>query len=248
MATPFGAPIFNEAEDPTTQVGDSPLEVMDPNDPVFTSEDLNVNPDVDAYAYPPPPPDGKYRAKLKLAPHKNADGSFVDWYPAKWGKDKTPVLVTGVEASIIDPTGKFDGVKVFDRLVSTLPNRESGTKVSTILAKLHRPDGSPWASVTNKPKSHVGWMSLLKQALAGEPEIGIETNWEWSCQDCGKDAQKAGESRPKGVKGMHKFPQHRGVFQPEMRCQIKPAHGESRAQVRIERFLSEGELKQASVK
>src|ERR1700677_5072396 len=113
----FGQPIYAPEEDPTTaEVGGQPSEVLDPNDPVFTSENIDVNPDVDAYAFPPPPPDGKYRAKLKLVQHKNADGSLVDWYAATWGQNPpTKVLVTGVEASIIDPSGKFDGVKVYDR-------------------------------------------------------------------------------------------------------------------------------------
>src|SRR6202453_1564423 len=121
----FGQPIYAPEEDPTTAaVGEQPQEVLDPNDPVFTSENVDVNPEVDAYAYPPPPPDARYRAKLKLVQHKNADGSSVDWYPAKWGSNPPqPVLVAAVEASIVDPSGKFDGVKVFDRLVSTFVTR-----------------------------------------------------------------------------------------------------------------------------
>jgi hypothetical protein len=245
MSTPFGAPIYSEAEEHTAEdVASQAQEVLDPNDPIFTSENIDVNPEVDAYAYPPPPPDGKYRAKIKLLQREDAQKQKVDWLPAKWGTNPPQfVLVTGVEASIIDPSGKYDGVRVFDRLVSTFVSKDHGTKVATILARLKRPDGSPWITVTQKPRTQGGWLALFKQALAGEPEIGIETQWEWSCAQCAKEAKAKGEKPARSIAGMQKFPQHRGVYQAEMSCPVNKAHGESRAQVRIARFLSEGELK-----
>src|SRR5271154_3080318 len=116
MATPFGQPIYSE-EDPTTQdAAGQAQEVIDINDPIFTSENIDVNPEVDAYAFPPPPPDGRYRSKIKLLQSKDATGQLVDYLPKKWGTNPPQlVLVTGIEASIIDPTGKYEGVRVFDR-------------------------------------------------------------------------------------------------------------------------------------
>jgi hypothetical protein len=250
MATPFGAPIYNEheAEDPSlATAGDQAQEVIDPNDPRFTSENVDVNTEADAYAFPPPPPDARYRAKLKMVQRDDAQKQKVDWIAAKWGATNPQyVLVTSVEASIIDPSGKFDGYKVYDRNVSTFQSRDHGTKVATILARLKRPDGTPWVNVNNKPKTTKEWMELLRTALAGEPEIMIDTNWEWSCAGCGQESKKAGTKYAKSIVGMHKFPQFRGQFQPEMRCQVNPAHGESRAQVRIARFLGEQDLKPKS--
>jgi len=244
MATPFGQPIYaeHEGDDPTQPAAAPEAEVLDINDPAFTSENIEINPEVDAYAFPPPPPDGRYRAKLKLSPRENAAKEKVDYLPAVWGSNPPQkVLVTGVEAAIIDPSGTFEGYKVYDRQVSTFIQRE-GSKVTTVLSFLQRPDGAPWATTTSKPHNLVAWMELLKQALAGEPEVGIETQWEWSCAACGEAAKKTGEKRPRSITGMHKFPQFKGKFSPEMRCSVNPAHGESRAQVRIARFLKIADL------
>jgi hypothetical protein len=254
-ATPaFGAPM-DEPEDQHKANGsaangtDAPQELIDINDPAFTSEDLSVNPDADAYAQPAPPPDGKYRVKLKLA-RKKVGGEEKDYIGAKWGqKNPQMVLVTGVEASIIDPSGKYDGIKAFDFNVSTFVGRDNATKVNSILSKLRKPDGKLWyTSGAKMPPS--AWMQLLIQALAGEPEAGIETQWEYSCQACGEAAKKAGEAYPRSVVGMHKFPPEVDKaklaagqrYSPEMKCPLVPGHGYGRARISIGRFLSLDEV------
>ena len=241
----FGAPIYGDpaAENAGAAAvpGAEPQEVLDPNDPRLTSEALDVNATGDAYAQPAPPPDAKYRAKLKLAQPKDAKGQQVDYVPASWGKGANAqlVFVTGVQASIIDTSGKYDGISVFDFNVATYKGRDGSTKVSTILAVLRRPDGEPWFKPGDKLSAR-DWIQLLVKALAGEPEVGIETQWEWSCQGCGEAAKKAGTSYPRSIMGMHKFPPDPKVpraFSPEMRCQVNPAHAYSRARVQIARVL-----------
>ena len=256
-ATPaFGAPM----DEPEEQKGaaasansaEAPQEIIDINDPAFTSEDLSVNPDADAYAQPAPPPDGKYRVKLKLA-RKRVGSEEKDYIGAKWGqKNLQMVLVTGVEAAIIDPSGKYDGLKAYDFNVSTFVGRDNATKVNSVLSKLRKPDGKLWYSPGQKMPP-AAWMQLLVQALAGEPEAGIETQWEYSCEQCGKDAKAKGEAYPRSIMGMHKFPAEvdKGKiaagqrYSPEMKCAVNAAHGYGRARISIARFLSLDELKKA---
>jgi hypothetical protein len=252
MDTPgFGAPQFSapQADNAETHAngqaaGDQVQELIDINDPRLTSEVLDVNPEGDAYAFPPPPPDGKYRAKLRLAPPKGQDGQPVkDGYvAAKWGKQQPQVVVvTGVEASIIDPNGKYDGVKLYDFNVSTFMQRDSN-KVQTILKFLRKPDGTPWVQGGVKMVSSA-WMKLLIQALAGEPEIGVETQWEWNCQGCGEAAKKSGAAYPKAIQGMRNFPQDHGKPVAEMRCAKDQSHGTSRGRATISRFLALSDIK-----
>lgn len=247
MASGFGDPTYDTAAS-AEHAGvagtlDSAQEVLDPNDPSLSSEELNVNTEGDAYAMPAPPPDGHYRAKLKILQQDDAQKAKVDFIPKKHDRQGL-YLASAVEARIIDPSGKYDGIAVYDRWVATFLGRDGSTKVSTILARLRQPDGRPWVTPGAK-LSHRGWMDLLVKALAGEPEIGIETQWGWSCQACGEDADKRGVKRPREILGMHKFPVDQKqskpgatVYSPEMRCQVSPAHGFSRAQVRIASFLS----------
>lgn len=259
MTAAFGQPISSDVlEEQATQaaapngVATDAAEVIDINDPRLTSEALDVNVDGDAYAFPPPPPDGKYRAKLSILQTEVDDGkghkSKVDYY-GKSHEKQGLYLCTGVKAAIIDPTGKYDNIPVFDRWVGTFVGRDGSTKVSTILKFLHRPDNTPWVKPGTK-LNHAQWMQVFVQALAGEPEIGIETQWEWSCQGCGEEAKKKGERYPKSVIGMQKFDPDRvaskpnaPVYQSELKCQVNAAHGFSRAQVRIARFLPLSEVK-----
>jgi len=229
---------------------DEPQNLLDPNDPRLVSEDLNVNADADAYAQPAPPPDGDYRVKLKLA-QKEVNGQKQDYVPALWGKAPgQAVFVLGVEAQIIDPTGKYDGLKAYDYNVSTFVGRDSATKVTTVLGKLRQPNGSPWFTKGQR-MSPKAWTELLVRALTGEPEAGITTAWEYSCQDCGKAAKAKGEAYPRSILGMHKFPEERDkgkrsagqLYSPEIKCALVPSHGYGRARITIARFLSLDELK-----
>jgi hypothetical protein len=230
---------------------ESPQELIDPNDPRLTSEELNVNPEADAYAQPAPPPDAQYRAKLKHMRPKNGQQQEVDYLPAQWGqKQPQLVFVTGLEASISDPSGKYDGLKAFDFNVSTFVGRENATKVSSILSKLKQPSGQPWTTKATRGNAKF-WMDLLVKALAGEPEVGIETQWEWSCPDCGKEAKAKGTAYPRALVGMHHFPPEQDpakrkagqLYSPEVKCGVNPNHGFSRCRITIAKFLSLEELR-----
>jgi hypothetical protein len=264
-AAGFGAPIQDSPQDNTTSTSTTSTstqsvngaqangldqaqnvqDALDINDPRFTSEDLNVNTDADAYAQPAPPPDGKYRAKLTLEKVKDDKGQEHDFMPML--SKKTPVqayLATALKATIIDPSGKYDGIPVYDRWVGTFMSRDGSTKIATILSRLRRPDGTAWIDKARK-YNHKEWMDLFIKALAGEPEIGLETQWEWSCTECGKEAKKNGTAYPKSIVGMQKFPYNASTREhtPELKCQVNPAHGYSRAYPSIGRFLSLSELK-----
>lgn len=218
-----------------------PQEIIDPNDPRLVSEPIEMNMEGDAYAAPAPPPDAKYHAKLKLAGPKNDKGEVVDYKVAMWGTPKQPIYVTGIEASIIDPNGKYDGIKVFDFNVATFVGRDGSSKVSTVLAQLRKPDASPWV-VKGSRMNQKDWIDTLVRALAGEPEVNIETVWEWSCQGCGEEAKKKGEKYPKSVIGMQRFPLltkdgRPNGHDPEMKCPVNVAHGYTRCRVNIARVL-----------
>lgn len=253
---PGSAPPAEENHGPNgsaggVQVPDAPQDLLDPNDPRLTSEELNANPDADAYAAPAPPPDQKWRVKLKLIRSKDGQGQEVDYLPKLWGaKNPQAVYVCGIQASIIDPSGKYDNLSAYDYNVSTFVGRDNATKVTTIVGKLRRPDGSPWVAKGQRMNPRA-WMDTLVKALAGEPECGIESQWEWSCADCGKMAKASGNAYPRAIQGMHKFPEEKDkqkraagqAYSPEMKCQVNAAHGYSRARITIARFLSLDEVK-----
>lgn len=250
----FGDPQYANASPEelaaTAASPDSAVEFIDPNDPALVSEALDTNLEGDAYARPAPPPAGIYRAKLKLLQSENAQKQKVDWYPARWGK-QTPqlVAVSGMEARIIDPSGKYDGIPVFDRNVSTFLGRDKSHKMGTILVKLRRPDGSPWIRAGERMTSK-DFADRYVQALAGEPEVGIEVDWEWSCASCVKEAKDKHTDYPRRVQGMQKFPPEQdpakrragNLFSSEMKCQVNPGHMYSRCQLYVARVLSLAEL------
>lgn len=272
MSSPFGTPQpgapssfgtpqpatqqLNGAAVDATAPNNDPQEILDPNDPRLISEDISVNAEGDAYAQPAPPPDTKWRCKLKLEGVKDANGQKHDYLP-KLTKDKLPYFATGISASIIDPSGKYDGVLMYDSWVGTFMNRDGSTKVSTILRLLKQPDGNPWVEIrpntapaakvkAGQRLTHKEWMDLLVTALAGEPEIGVLSQWEWSCQTCSEEAKAAHKAYPKSIQGMTKFPPEQDKakvqagqrYSPEMACQANKAHGYSRARATIASFVA----------
>src|SRR5215469_8693180 len=174
-ATQFGAPMDDPQEQHAGNGGvngsaaDTPQEYIDLDDPRLTSEKIDVNLEGSVYKMPAPPPDGRYRVKLKLARPKR-DNKEVDCYAAQWGKEQQLVIVTGIEATVMDPSGKYDGVKAFDRTVSTYTQARSAgaSKATEILALLRRPDGTPWLkSGQTYAKREI--IDTLLKAVAGEP-------------------------------------------------------------------------------
>jgi hypothetical protein len=227
-------------------------EPIDLNDPRLISEPLDVDVTQDAYATPVLPPDGKYRAKLKHEGVKNDKQEIIP-YQAKMTKDKIPYFQTGVSASIISPTNPlFDGFVVrpqFGGYVGTLVRKDKSTQIATLLSRIRKPDGNYWIASAAARLNQKEWMDLLIRALAGEPEIGIETVWEWNCPRCGEEAKAKGQYGVT-ISGMHKFPQEKNhekrkqgfLFDPEMQCSKNIGHGFYRGYPRIARFLSLEEL------
>ena len=259
FATSFGAPVpggGSPAQDTTKTNGalnEEPVQLLDENDPRLTSEEISVDVTKDAYAVRPLPPDRKWRAKLQLVQMENANKEKKDYLPASVGKDNSPCFQATVQATILGPDERFEGFKVSPRFggtVNTLPRRDGSSQVGTILSKLRKPDGTPWAPA-NARMSHSAWITLLVRALAGEPECGVETNWEASCPECGKEAKAKGEGYPPSIVGMQKFPAEQDkvkrsngeMFSPEIKCQRNAGHGYFRAYPKIVRFLSLDELK-----
>jgi hypothetical protein len=238
---------------------DAPQDMIDENDPRLVSESIEMNTDADAYAQPAPPPDAKYRAKLKLEGVDDGKGGKKDYGVKSTNKEpKILYYETRISCSILDPGGRYDGITVYPEFggsVGTLVNREGASKISTILARIKRPDGEPWAKKGLR-YTQKEWIDLFIKSLMGEPEIGIETQWQVSCQACGEEAtarKKAGHEfrYPTTLKGMHRFPREKDpsknklgqLFDPEVVCQVSAGHGFSRAQARVVGFLSLDELK-----
>src|SRR5262249_40412056 len=149
--------------------------------------DTNVNVGGDAYAQPPVLPDGRWRARLKDEGVKLQNGQTVKDVAKLTGKNKTPAIYTAIKAILVTPERpEFDGIEVFDSWVSTFTQRDGSNKVLTILGRIKQPNGQPWVETQpntapgaairygTKPSPRVQ-MDLLHKALAGEPEVIIET-------------------------------------------------------------------------
>ena len=211
--------------------------LIDPNDPRLTSEALTVDASADAYAVLPVIPDGKWRAKAKQTDIKDARGQLQRYATFDYLQDRKPFFATNVEFSIIDHSGKFDGVPLTLYHVRTNVEERRGTsQAATLTLKLGGtlpPNGS----------SHKAYMDALQAALAPEPEVIIETAWEASCQACQDAAEKAGQRKPRAfLQGMHRFPATRepGVHEASVQC---PAcKGGVRAQARIVGFWNVKEM------
>lgn len=212
-------------------------EVIDINDPRLTSEALDDNTAADAYAVPPPAPDGIWRAKLKQVDIKDSKGQlqrFTAESRAKMAGGR-PFLVTNVESSLIDLSGKFDGVKIVDNWVKTLIDDRRGTSQATTITV--KAGGPNLARSTDKDR-----MDALLKVLAGEPEVLVETVWEASCETCQKKAKATGEKSPRPyLTGMHRFPQTRTGPDPMVKCPVDGSM--NRAQVRIAKYYALAEAK-----
>ena len=230
----FGAPVQDApATDTTTAqaAGQEVIADLDPNDPRLTSEAISDVPTADAYAILPPVPDAKYRAKLTSKDVKDGQGKPAKFVArmANWLNPPRPYLFTALTAVILDPSGKYDDVKIDDNWVTCLPNKSGTSHVATILRAV--------GIATPPQATQAQWMQLFLGTLAKSPEVTIETAWEWQCQHCAEVAEKAGTKKPRSVIGMHRFPQGKvpGTFDPQMKC---PDCGQfSTAKARVNQYL-----------
>lgn len=243
MATAgFGDPTYEEevktGATPAASANGQPQDAdyIDPNDPLLTSESLTEDTTADAYKIPPPAPDGFWRAKLKLVPIKDAKGAMVPvrtWRHENMN-DGRPMFVVDVEAALIDLSGKYDGTRITEHFVkSGVDKRKNVSQMTTITVKA---GGAPAAAPSNEKTRY----DALAKALAGEPEVVVETFWEASCMKCGEAADKKGEKRPGTfLRGMHRFPQVRdakGAMEADPITQCPVCKNPCRAQIRIGGF------------
>lgn len=255
-STDFSTPIYRD--EPTEDSHDSPsdlaevseVEGIDLNDPALLQEEIiGANLEADPYATPPPPPDSWYRVRLKRLDVKSKDKSGADIlapYSIKPEKKKgVPVIGANgkpkvnawmaLEASIIDLSGKYDGLKARDYFLSTQIDSRTGTSrilyLVTQVFKVKLPAHYNAAIVVE---------ALIKQ-LAGDPEVDCEFIWAASPSQSDTEAIRAKGIYAPEVKGMHKFPQVNGVYQPEMMVEVAGFGKVSvRAQSRINGYAPVG--------
>lgn len=234
MTAAFGEVTYADAPaEAAPAPGEQPA-LVDPNDPRLTSEVLTINPDADAYAVPPPAPDGKWRAKAKQVDIKDDKGQqqrYAVFSRAKMANG-APFFATNVEFSLIDHSGKFDGIKLTEYWVKTLVDERKGTSQAATLAR--KLGGKVPASGNQKM-----YIDALLQTLAAEPELIVETNWSAECQQCQEAAKKKGDRAPRPfLVGMHRFPATKvpGERDPIVACPT--CKSQVRAQVRIAGFYS----------
>jgi hypothetical protein len=239
--TEFGAPIYtSEPEpEPTQQQNGGQAQVIDVNDPQLTSESLTAeDASQNAFSQPPPPPDGKWRAKLKIVDIKDEDGQMKQVRGARYDNmnDGKAFLVVNVEASLIDVTGKNDGIKATQYWVKSAMDRRKNVSEMTTITKAA---GGAIAPPTAGERARY---DALAKALAGEPEVIVETFWEASCQACQEKAKaKKGKAPRPFLLGMHRFPQSAGKPDPMVQCPT--CHSSCRAQLRIGGFYNVKEMK-----
>jgi hypothetical protein len=249
--TDFTAPIYHDhAEEETAH--DEPAaheeadgsEVVDLNDPSLLLQELEgYDLAADPYAQPAPPPDGFYRAKLKQIDVKNDKGEAVRVaqhqemnYPGGGapgvpvflpsGKPKTYVQ-TAVEATIIDPGGKYDNIKVYDRFFDSRINRDGGVKMLHLLKVLNRmPTPADLAARKATKLNQVIVSEFVLKALAGEPEVDIQTQWEGQASQDDVAVIKGKGGKAPRVRGMNRFPQDPstpGKYLPDMMQEVAKA-------------------------
>lgn len=243
MADTFGAPTQEAPADEQQTQGtgtDAPVQELDPNDPRLTSESLDDNAQGDAYASLPPLPDGKYRAKLKQVDVKGQDGKPARSVArlAHWLPQPVPYLFTAIESTVIGVDGKekYDGYRITDNWVPTVPNRSGTSPAATVI----RAAGGQ----TPTKFTHKELMDLLLKTLAGEPEVVVETQWEAACQACQEAAEKSGGKKPKAIAiGEHRFPQGKGGQGHDPNVQCPTCKSWVLARPRVVRYYSVKEVK-----
>ena len=235
------------------EVSSAPQDIIDENDPRLVSETMEVNVDADAYAQPAPPPDAKYRAKLKLEGVKQ-DGTTErkDYTSRNFGKPPQPAYTTSISCKILDSTGRYDGLILYPAFgggANTSARKDGSSQVATILARLKKPDGTPWVTSATR-MNQKEWMELFIKVLATEPEIGVQTAWEASCRQCGDDLKPQGKFAAR-TQGMNHFPMENDAAKrklgqthsPEIKCAVNAGHGYARARAIVVSFHHLSELK-----
>lgn len=198
---------------------------IDINDISLATEEVEVDDKADAFLTPPPVPDGIHLTKLKLMGNP---GQQWQGQPSRDDPSKLGYLFCGIEARVIAEGKPYDGNPVFDNYVSTMIMQSSGTcRVAGILREGLK------VRVPTRLK-HQELAQMLNTALAGEPQVRVETRWEGFCDTCPGRRGKTGKVI---LRGMKKFPQKKEGA-PHLHVIECPKCGtEVTAQARIVRYL-----------
>lgn len=223
-----------------TQAQSSPADlsstdvVVDLNDPNLLMSEMDTNYETNAYAMPAPVPDSFYEVKLRPLKVKDAKGQEAP-FAAKQAKNGQVYAYVAVEGEIIDPSGKYEGRKIRDNFLSTLPSNNGGVPIVRVLKCL---GVTLPAKVTAK-----SLIDSLLTALAAEPILTVETVWEGQVeQDVRQQFEAAGEKAPRPM-GMHRFPAvmgKPGEHVPEMTLETKFGKVGVRANARINGYYKKG--------
>lgn len=240
MTNDFDQPIYMQQAAATTEKagGAAPTPTdsspLDSSDLSLLSESIDTNEHLDAYAAPPPIADGTYKVKLKRIDTKDGKAFTI-----KQARDGSKFLYTQHELTVIDPTGAKDGIKVYDRYVSTLPDRNKAVPMVAVLKAM---GVAIPATATAADLWH-----LYDKASKGEPTITIETQWEANLPQEISDAYKEPANRdakkyaPR-VLGMTRFPSDgKGghLTEVEVDCSnIGRGKVKATAQARVSRYVS----------
>jgi len=215
--------------------------VLNLDDPNLLMQEMDTHADVDPYAAPPPLPDGRWLVKIKQRDVKGQDGQPAR-YKVATDKGGQVYAFTALDATVVDASGKWDGISLTDYFVSTRADSRKGGAIplAWILAQLK----------VQLP-ARITARTLLDEffkATAAEPMLEVETVWEGSPdQDTQERFDTAGERLPR-VLGQHRFPpDSKGNSIPDMDVDTKLGKVHLHARPRINGYFAVGSAKASGV-
>ena len=216
---------------------------IDLNDPNLLSAEEDSVVGIDPYAAPPPLPDGRWLVHIKQRDVKGQDGQPAR-YKVDTDKNGAAYAFTALDATVVDPSGTFDGIKLSDYFVSTQrdPRKGNAVKLEWILQQLK-------VQIPAKRSPRFLLDEFFKMT-ASEPLIEIDTVWEGSLDQADQERfEAAGEKKsiPR-VLGQHRFPQDsKGNPIPDMDVETKLGKVHLRARPRINGYFAVGSAKASGV-
>jgi len=233
--TSNGAAAGSSASSSSSPSLDSVGTVLNLDDPNLLMADMDANVETDPYAAPPPLPDGRWLVKVKQVDVKDGQGQPAR-YNVKQGKDGLVYAYTALEATVIDPSGKFDGLKLNDYFLSTRPQRNGGIPMVRVLTCLGQ-------QIPAKVNAKV-LLDMLFKALGAEPQLEVDTAWRGELDQADQDRfEVAGVKEPK-VFGQHRFPQTaKGESLPDIDVDTQLGKVHLRARPRINGYFPVGSAK-----
>jgi hypothetical protein len=223
------------------QIDPGSIPVLNLDDPNLLNQEMDTHADVDPYAAPPPLPDGRWLVKVKQRDVKGADGQPAR-YKVATDKSGQAYAFTALDATVINPSGKWDGISLTDYFVSTRADSRKGGAIplAWILAQLK----------VQLP-ARITARTLLDEffkATAGEPKLEVDTVWEGSPDQADQERfESAGERLPR-VLGQHRFPQtSKGEAIPDMDVDTKLGKVHLHARPRINGYFAVGSGKASGI-